>query len=58
MRKPRAISWAGTQKVLAAKLGISAQAVNKWPDIIPLKQAVRLVTLSGGRLALRARDYA
>lgn len=42
MKKQDAIKLAGSQSELAKLLGISRQAVSKWPDEIPALQFYRL----------------
>lgn len=42
MKKTEAIKRAGSQSALARLLGISPQAVCKWPDEVPQLQAYRL----------------
>lgn len=45
MKKSEAIKLAGSQSGLARLLGISPQAVSKWPDEVPQLQSYRLKEL-------------
>ncbi|CQJ61356.1 TPA: helix-turn-helix domain-containing protein [Yersinia enterocolitica] len=51
MKKNDVITFFGTQRSTAEKLGISEQAVCQWGNIIPEKNALRLSQLTDGKLA-------
>ena len=57
MKKETAVKFYGSERALAKVLGISHQAVNSWKEIVPIKQAWKLERKSGGKLAMRLRDY-
>ena len=57
MKTEQAAKHFGSQSALARVLDISPQAVSKWNGIIPIKQALRLERMTGGKLQLRLRDY-
>ncbi len=57
MKKSKAIEYYGGGSALARALNISKQAVSKWPDIVPIKQALALERKTGGKLALVLGDY-
>ena len=48
MNKADAIRWYGTEAELARAVGISRQAVNKWPAIVPKGSAMDLAEITGG----------
>jgi hypothetical protein len=51
MTKDDAIKWAGTNKALAERLGITESAVSQW-DEVPELQQYRLQRMSYGLLEL------
>lgn len=51
MTKDEAIQWAGSNKHLAEKLGITESAVSQWDDVPELQQ-YRLQRMSYGLLEL------
>ena len=57
MKKADAIKHYGTQRGLALAMGISAQAVGKWPEIVPELWAYKIAADSGGRLKVGKKDY-
>ena len=57
MRKETAVQFYGSERALSKVLGISHQAVNSWKTNVPIKQAWKLERKSGGKLAMRLRDY-
>ncbi len=57
MKTKQAVKVYGSEVAVARLLGVSRQAVNKWNGIIPLKRALTLERLSGGRLKLHLSDY-
>lgn len=57
MKKRDAIRYFGTQIEVAKVLKISRQAVQKWPDVIPLEKAVDLQALTGGALKVKHELY-
>lgn len=48
MNKADAVKWYGTGAELARAVGISRQAVNKWPAIIPKGSAMDLADITKG----------
>lgn len=56
MRKKTVLNYY-SQTEVANMLKISKQAVHKWPDIVPIKQAWKLERASKGKLAMRLSDY-
>lgn len=49
----RAVCWACRTRGRP----ISRQAVHKWPEVVPIKQAWKLERASGGKLSMRLSDY-
>ena len=47
----RAIEAAGGPRAVAAALGISPQAVSKWPDRLPAERVLDLERLAGGAVS-------
>jgi hypothetical protein len=54
MTKEQAIKWAGTNKDLADKLGLTQSAVSQW-DEVPELQQYRLHHMSAGKLKLDSK---
>lgn len=50
MTKKQAVKYYGTEQAIADALGISRQAVNQWPAIIPLKSQFLLELDTNGKL--------
>ena len=50
MQKTEAIRFYQTATKLAKALGITPQAVYKWPEVVPLVRQYQLSELTGGRL--------
>ena len=48
MNKADAVRWYGTEAELARAVGISRQAVNKWPAKVPKGSAMDIADLTGG----------
>jgi hypothetical protein len=57
MKKSTAIKHFGSEAEIARLLKISPQAVNKWPAIIPIKQAWKLHDQAPDTLSMGLRDY-
>lgn len=57
MNKADAVRYFGTQELVAARLGISRQAVSQWPDAVPMKAAMQLQVLTGGDLRMDPSMY-
>ena len=53
MRKSDAVEHFGGVKKLAALLGVTRQAIYKWPDVVPDLYQYKLHHLSRGRLPLK-----
>ena len=57
MRKETVIKMYQSEAEIARMLKISRQAVHKWPEVVPIKQAWKLERLSAGKLSMRLGDY-
>ena len=60
MKLETAVEHFGNQKKIAEALDISEGAVSRWKErggIVPIKVALRLVSITHGELSLRLRDY-
>ncbi len=59
MKTTDAVKHFGSQRKLAEALGLNEANVSRWmrSEIIPIKQALRLVDMTRGELELRLRDY-
>ena len=57
MRKEVVIKHFGTEVAVAEALGISRQAVNKWPDTVPEGVAYKLQVMTAGLLRVDPNDY-
>lgn len=59
MKTDKAIKHFGNQRKLAAALDIHEANVSRWKKtgIVPINQALRLVDITRGELALQLRDY-
>lgn len=59
MKLDTAVEYYGNQRKLAEGLSIHESQVSRWKEggIVPIKYALRLVSLSRGELALMLRDY-
>lgn len=57
MKRIEVIEFFGNQSRTAKALGITRQAVCRWPDIIPLQAAARAEKVSGGKLKLDLQQY-
>lgn len=49
--------YEGSPIKVARALGITRSAVNQWPDIVPLKSALRLQALNPGKLTVDMSVY-
>jgi transcriptional repressor of cell division inhibition gene dicB len=58
MRKADAIKHYTTEQGVANALGITRQAVSKWPDVIPPQRAIELEMISKGALRVMPKLYA
>lgn len=56
MQKSQAIEHFGGVSKLAAKIGISRQAIHAWPETVPDRWQYKLHYLSEGALAVNARE--
>ena len=57
MDKQKVIKYFGSMQKTADALGISLQAVHKWPDPIPQGRAYQLQILTRGKLKVRPEAY-
>lgn len=57
MKKSDVIAYFGNQSRTAKALGITRQAVCRWPEIIPLAAAARVERASAGKLKLDLAEY-
>jgi len=60
MKLEPAITYYGNQRKLAASLDVHESQVSRWKadgGIIPIKHALKLVSMSRGELVLNLRDY-
>jgi len=59
MKLKPAVKYYGNQRKLAASLDVHESQVSRWKvdGIIPIKHALKLVSMSRGELALNLRDY-
>jgi hypothetical protein len=57
MKKQTALNHFKTIVAIAAALGISRQAVNKWGAVVPWAQAIELQHITGGTLQRDPSDY-
>lgn len=57
MRKNDVIAHFGSQIKVARALGITKSAVNQWPEIVPLKSALRAQAASKGVLPVDMSLY-
>lgn len=57
MRKQTAVAHYGSQEKVALALGIRRQAVQAWPEVVPLGRAYQLQVLTRGRLRVDATLY-
>lgn len=58
MLKSDVIAHFGNSPVAVSKaLGITRSAVNQWPEIVPLKSALRLQSITGGALSVDMTVY-
>lgn len=49
--------YGGDKAAVAEALGITWQAVHKWPDPIPMKSALRLQAITRGKLRVKLDLY-
>lgn len=57
MRKAQAVKYYGSQRALAAALGITEQAVSLWGDLIPEGRAYQLESITGRKLRVDPASY-
>jgi transcriptional repressor of cell division inhibition gene dicB len=58
MLKARAIAHFDNSPVAVARaLGITRSAVNQWPELVPLKSALRLQAITDGALTVDMEVY-
>ncbi len=57
MKKETAVAHFKGEIELAAVLGISRQAVNKWVDLVPKGTAYKLQVITGGHLRVDESLY-
>ena len=57
MYKSEVIAFFKTKTALAKALGITPGAISQWKEIIPEKQAYRLMHLTGGELNVNCSLY-
>ena len=57
MKRTDVIQFFGNQARTAKALGITRQAVCRWPEIVPLAAAARVEKISQGRMKLNMEDY-
>ena len=58
MFKTTVVKFYGSQQGAASFLGITRQAVNQWPELIPERAALSLAFKTGGRLPYDPKLYA
>jgi transcriptional repressor of cell division inhibition gene dicB len=51
------VHFGDSQIAVARALGITKSAVSQWPDLVPLKSALRLQSITGGALRVNMADY-
>jgi len=57
MKTKQAVKFFGNQAKLARALDITESAVSRWGLIVPIRQAVRLQSMSSNELLINLRDY-
>lgn len=57
MRKAAAVEHFETESAVARALGITHQAVNNWPDIVPKGSAYQLQVITAGKLTVDPSLY-
>jgi transcriptional repressor of cell division inhibition gene dicB len=57
MLKKDVLSYYETSKATALALGISRQAVEKWPDLVPESSAWKLQVITKGKLRVQPNLY-
>ena len=57
MKKSDVVRYYGSQNKASKNIGISRQAVGKWPDIIPVQWALALDKMTDGQLKFDKRLY-
>jgi len=55
MKKQTLIKYYGSQSKLARALSVSPQAVQKWPETIPILQQYRIERITGGKFIAKER---
>lgn len=57
MKKATAVKHFGSQIAVARALRITKGAVSQWPEIIPLKSALKIQSVTNGRLTVDMALY-
>lgn len=57
MRKVDAVEHFGSQRALAAALGITEQAVSLWSELVPEGRAYQLESITDGELKVDPASY-
>ena len=57
MKKTDVLKFFGGGSATAKALGLKRQAVHKWPDIVPLKRALQIESISKGKLKVKLSAY-
>lgn len=57
MRVKQAVKHFESKANIARALGVSRSAVTRWGEVVPVKQALKLKSLSKGKLSMRMGDY-
>ena len=57
MKRETVFNYYGSQRKTSKNIGLTRQAVNQWPDPIPLKWALQLDYLTNGALAFDKTLY-
>lgn len=58
MKKETVVAHFGSDTAVAEAMGITRQAVSKWPEIIPEGAAYKLQVITAGHLAVDPSMYA
>lgn len=57
MKKAAVVKFFGSQIAVAKALNITKSAVSQWPEIVPLKSALRVQSLTAGQLPVDMALY-
>lgn len=55
MKKTQAVKVFGSQAAIARLCGLTRQAVQKWPDVVPFYWQHYLAAISDGKLKARSK---